>query len=160
MNEAVSNSVLDKRAPDPDGKPARTRKWVIIAAVAGVLTVILVTVLYVVIWGLPVSGAPDPGDVESVSVKFGEEPGGAVEYTDGENIKTACGLLKDLNYKPFDEADQEDEVIVTIVFNMKDGTRKVAAANGTTCWWQGRAMALMQEGRFVETAQGAFPQDE
>ena len=118
--------------------------------IALALSVLLCAGGYILIWGMPVSGAPNPKDVQSVSVKYGEEPGGAAEYTDPEKIKSACGLLSSLNYDPFADASEDGEIAVT---------RKVAAANDGTCWWRGKALAIKQEGEFVSIAKGLFPQD-
>lgn len=158
MNNLLMSVAVNSEGP----KMGHMKPWkrVLLVLVPMVLAAILATVLYVVFWGLPVSGAPDPKDVQSVSVKYGEEPGGAVEYTDAEKIKGACGLLGDLNYEPFTQASEEDEVIVTITYNMKDGSRMVAAANAGTGWWQGKAIALKQEGVFVSLAEGLFPKDQ
>lgn len=157
MNNLLTNAAVNGEGP----KKGHMKSWkrVLLALVSVVLAGVLAAVLYVVFWGMPISGTPNPSNVQSVTVKYGEEPGGAVEYTDPENIKSACGLLSNLNYAPFTEASEENEVIVTVTYNMKDGSRKVAAANAQTGWWQGRAVALKQEGTFVNVAQGLFPQD-
>lgn len=127
--------------------------------IALALSVLLCAGGYILIWGMPVSGAPNPKDVQSVSVKYGEEPGGGVEYTDPEKIKSACGLLSSLNYDPFADASEDGEIAVTITYNMKDGSRKVAAANSQTGWWQGKTLKLKQGDVFVNVAEGLFPQD-
>ena len=127
--------------------------------IALALSVLLCAGGYILIWGMPVSGAPNPKDVQSVSVKYGEEPGGAAEYTDPEKIKSACGLLSSLNYDPFADASEDGEIAVTITYNMKDGSRKVAAANSQTGWWQGKTMKLKQGDVFVNVAEGLFPRD-
>lgn len=151
MNEVLMNAAVNGEGP----KMEHMKPWKRVLMV--LVPIVLAAVLYVVFWGLPVSGAPDPKDVQSVSVKYGEEPGGAVEYTDAEKIKAACGLLGSMNYKPFTQASEENEIIVTVTYNMKDGSRKVAAANAQTGWWQGKAIVLKQEGVFVNTAEGLFP---
>ena len=135
------------------------KKRIIIFVITIALAALLSAGGYILIWGMPVSGAPNPRDVQSVTVKYGEEPGGAVEYTDPEKIKSACGLLSSLNYDPFADASEDGEIAVTITYNMKDGSRKVAAANDGTCWWRGKALAIKQEGEFVSIAKGLFPQD-
>lgn len=134
-------------------------KRIVIFLITLVLSALLVTGGYILFWGMPVSGAPDPGNVQSIAVKYGEELGGAVEYTDPEKIESACGLLGSMNYKPFTEASENEEIIITITYNMKDGSRKVAAVNGKTGWWQGKAVALKKENEFVDIAQGLFPKD-
>lgn len=132
----------------------------IILAVAGlVLTALLCAGGYVLMRGMPVSGAPNVNDVQSITVKYGEELGGGVEYTDQEKLESACGLVGSLSYDPFAQGDEENEIAVTIVFNMKDGSKKVAAANAQTGWWAGKALALKREGEFVKLAQGLFPQE-
>lgn len=157
MNEVLMNAAVN--GEDPKMGHMKPWKRVLMVLVPIVLAGILAAVLYVVFWGLPVSGAPDPKDVQSVSVKYGEELGGAVEYTDAGKIKGACGLLGSMNYKPFTQASEENEIIVTVTYNMKDGSRKVAAANAQTGWWQGKAIVLKQEGVFVNLAEGLFPKD-
>lgn len=157
MNNLLMGAAVNGEGPETEHM--KPWKRVVLVVVPMVLAGVLAAVLYVVFWGLPVSGTPNPKDVQSVTVKYGEEPGGAVEYTDADKIKAACGLLGNLNYEPFTEASEEDEVIVTVTYNMKDGSRRVAAANARTGWWQGRAIALKQEGTFVSIAEGLFPKD-
>ncbi len=137
----------------------KLRRRVSAGAASAVLAVIIMAVVFVLIWGMPVSGAPSPGDVQSVTVKYGEEPGGGVEYTDPEKIESACRLLGSMNYEPFTKASEDDATAVTITYNMKDGSRKVAAANSQTGWWQGKTMKLKQGDVFVNVAEGLFPQD-
>ncbi len=64
-----------------------------------------------------------------------------------------------MNYEPFTEASEGDAIAVTITYNMKDGSRKVAAANSQTGWWQGKTMKLKQGDVFVNVAEGLFPRD-
>lgn len=134
-------------------------KRIVIFIITLVLAALLVTGGYILFWGMPVTGAPDPGSVQSVTVKYGEELGGNVEYTDPDKIEGACGLLGSMNYKLFTQASEDEEITVTITFNMKDGSRRVAAANGKTGWWQGKALALKDEDKFVNIAEGLFPKD-
>lgn len=135
------------------------KKRIIIFVITIALAALLSAGGYILIWGMPVSGAPNPRDVQSVTVKYGEEPGGAVEYTDPEKIESACRLLGSMNYEPFTESSEGDAIAVTITYNMKDGSRKVAAANSQTGWWQGKTMKLKQGDVFVNVAEGLFPRD-
>lgn len=157
MNDLLTSVVVNGEGP----KMGHMKPWkrVLLVLVPMVLAGVLAAVLYVAFWGMPISGAPGPKEVQSVTVKFGEEPGGAVEYTDPDKIKSACGLLGSMNYEPFATASEENEVIVTVTYNMKDGSRRVAAANAQTLWWQGKAMKLKQGDKAVSLAQGLFPQD-
>lgn len=156
MNEVLMNAAVNGEGPQMEHMKPWKRVLVIVLSV--LLAALLSAAGFIFLKGMPVTGAPRPEDVRSVTVKYGEEPGGGVEYTDPEKIKLACNLMNALNYKPFTEASQADEIIVTITYNMEDGSRKVAAANGQTGWWRGKALALKQENEFVNLAQGVFPQ--
>lgn len=127
----------------------------IIAGVA--LTCIFTTVLFVMTNGMPVFGAPDKRNVESVTVAL---PGEAGEtYTDPEKIGLAVNLINALNYQPFtpvSEASREVGPDVTITYRLRDGRELTAAANWITGWWDGEARALKKPDMFVNLAAGVF----
>lgn len=134
------------------------KKENIIRTAAGVLlTCVVVTVLSVMMNGVPIFGAPNPKDVESVTVTAAGEPGET--YTDPENIELAVKLINSLNYQPFtpvSESSQEAGPDVTITYKLSDGRELTAAANWVTGWWGGEARALKEPDMFVKLADGVF----
>lgn len=134
------------------------KKGTVLRTIAGVaLTCVFTTVLFVMANGMPVFGAPDKRNVESVTVAL---PGEAGEtYTDPEKIELAVNLINALNYQPFtpvSEASGEAGPDVTITYRLKDGRELTAAANWVTGWWNGEARALKKPDMFVNLAAGVF----
>lgn len=122
-----------------------------------ILTCVIVTVLFVMKNGVPVFGAPSPGDVERVTVSWAQ--GEPVDYTDPEKIELAVKLINSLNYQPFTQVPENSREVgpdVTITYIMKDGKKLTAAANWITGWWNGEARALKEPDMFVNLTEGIF----
>lgn len=136
------------------------RENILRTAAGVVLTCVIVTVLFVMKNGVPVWGAPNPKDVESVTVSWAQ--GEPVAYTDTEKIELAVNLINSLNYQPFTPPSESSEEVgpdVTITYILKDGTELTAAANWITGWWNGQPRALKKPDMFVNLAGGVFPKD-
>lgn len=133
------------------------KKNILRTALSVVLSVTVVTVLFVMRNGVPIFGVPNPRDVESVTVAAAGKP--EETYTDPENIELAVKLINSLNYQPFtpvSESSQEAGPDVTITYKLSDGREMTAAANWVTGWWDGEARALKQPDMFVNLADGVF----
>lgn len=156
MNELLMNAAVNGEGPQMGHK--KLGKRVLLTVIPIVLAALIAGGINIFAYGMPISGAPKPQDVASVSVKYGEEGGEAVEYTDPEKIELAVKLLSSLNYVPFQTPDENEEVGVMLIYNMKDGSRLVAAANSLTGWWKGKAYVLKEKAVFFNLAQGVFPE--
>lgn len=139
----------------------KAKKGTILRTAAGVaLTCIVTTALFVMTNGVPVFGAPNPRDVESVTVAL---PGEAGEtYSDPESIELAVKLINYLNYQPFTPVSDTSRELgpdVSITYRLKDGGELTAAANWVTGWWNGEAHALKKPDTFVKLTEGVFYPD-
>ena len=130
------------------------KKNILRTALGVVLSLIVVTVLSVMMNGVPIFGAPNPKDVESVTVTAAGNAGET--YTDPENIELAVKLINSLNYQPFTPVTGKAGPDVTITYRLKDGRELTAAANWVTGWWNGEARALKEPDMFVKLADGVF----
>lgn len=134
------------------------RKGNILRSIAGVvLSTVVVTVIFVLRNGVPVFGAPNPKDVESVTVARAGQEGET--YTGSEKIELAVKLISSLNYQPFTPVSEDSVKVgpdVVITYKLKDGRELTAAANWITGWWNGEVRALKQPDMFVNLAKGAF----
>lgn len=123
------------------------------------LTCVLTTALFVMTNGMPVFGAPDKRNVESVTVAMPGEAGKT--YTEPEKIELAVNLINALNYQPFtpvSDASREVGPDVSVTYKLKDGRELTAAANWVTGWWNGEARSLKKPDMFVNLAEGVFGQ--
>lgn len=154
MNEVLMNAAVN--GEEPKMKHMKPWKRVVFTIIPIVLAALIAGGVYVFFYGMPLSGAPKPGDVESVTVKHGEMEGEKTDYTDQENIELACKLLSSANYALFTEASEADGPDVLITFNLKDGKRLVAAANKETVWWRGKSYPLKEKDLFFNLVHGVF----
>lgn len=156
-----------REAQEPliEGKPKEKKpmkRWqkVVCEVASLVLVVLIVTGIYILTQGLPLSGTPKPSNVESITVRHGEMDGEITDYSDSENIEQACKLLGFLNYVPFAEASEADGPDILITYNLKDGKRLVAAANKETVWWRGKSYPIKKQEMFLNLAHGIFHLDD
>lgn len=141
-------------------KPEKLWKRVLRAVLSPLLAGGITAALFFARYGIPLWGVPDPGEVESVTVAWGED--GLQEYTGREKIGLAVKLLNHLNYQPFTPVSESSEDLgpdVTVTYLMKSGGELTAGANWVTGWWNGEARALKEPDVFVRLAQGLFPPD-
>lgn len=141
-------------------KPLTRGQKVALEVGAAVAAALIVGLIYILTQGLPLSGTPKPENVESITVTHGETDGESTDYSDSENIEQACKLLGFLNYVPLQEGSDYDGPDIMITFNLKDGTRLVAAANKETVWWRGKRYRLQKQEMFLNLAHGIFHLDD
>lgn len=118
----------------------------------------LTAALFVARRGVPLWGAPRPGEVAAVRAEL--LPSGlAKEIREKEDIKTACSLVNFLNYQlftPVSEGSAELGPDVTITYILENGEELTAGANWITGWWRGEAHVLKEPDLFVNLVEGLF----
>lgn len=158
MNELLMSVAVNGEGP----KMEHMKPWkrVLRVLVTMVLACAVAAALFFVSNGVPVFGAPNPRDVESVTVAL---PGEAGEtYSDPESIELAVKLINHLNYQPFTPVSDTSRELgpdVSITYRLKDGGELTAAANWVTGWWNGEAHALKKPDMFVKLTEGVFSPD-
>lgn len=158
MNEVLMNAVVN--GEEPKMKYMKPWKRVVLVIISALLAAGIAAGIYILTQGLPLSGTPKPGNVESITVRHGELEGEKTDYTDSENIEQACKLLNYLNYVPFAGASEADGPDILITYHLKDGTRLVAAANKETVWWRGKSYPIKKQEMFLNLAHGVFHLDD
>ncbi len=119
------------------------------------LTIAIVTLIFLLGNGMPLWGAPSAEDVERAEVSY---PAVTDEIKEpaGERLKTAVNLIGCLKYDLFRGAEEGDEPLITIAYYTKDGKEATVSASRKTVWWNGKAYALKEEDLFVNLAEGLF----
>lgn len=158
MNEVLMSAAVNGEGPHMEHM--KPWKRVLSVLVPMVLAAVVTGAVWIAMHGVPLWGAPGPGDVESVTVECG---GADAAFTDQAKIELAVKLINCLNYQPFTPVSEDSlaagpDVVVT--YRLKDGRELTAAANWVTGWWKGEAHALKEPDAFVNLAKGIFRLDD
>lgn len=156
MNELLMNVAVTGEGPKMEHMKPWKRLLMVLApmVLAGAVT----AVMFIASNGMPIFGAPNPRDVESITVECG---GTDAVFSDQEKIELAVKLINYLNYQPFTPVSEDSRELgpdVVVTYRLKDGRDLTAAANWVTGWWNGEAHALKKPDLFVNLAEALFSQ--
>lgn len=122
-----------------------------------VLCTVLVVLAAFVLWrGMPLLGVPDEKEIASVTVTHSEYCPEGKNFTDSEKIHLAHNLANFLNRDFFAQPKADEAPVVSITYNLRDGSSCTAAADSLTGWWNGKSRALREPDMFVNLAEGIF----
>lgn len=158
MNGLLTNAAVNGEGPKMEHMEPWKRVLRVVAPM--VLAGAVAAALLFASNGVPVFGAPNPRDVESVTVAWAQ--GGTGTYTDPERIELAVNLINALNCQPFTPVSDTSRELgpdVTVSYRLKGGRELTAAANWVTGWWNGEARALKKPDMFVKLAEGVLYPD-
>lgn len=130
----------------------KTRRFLQDALKSLLLTLVLCTVEWYFLHGVPLIGLPEAEDVQSVTLIC--EDGRSRVVTDAEDVDLLVKAANLLNYR-FGTAEEEQPKL-TAVYELKDGGSCVLQAGQTTVWWKGKAHPLKQKRVFYNVAEGLF----
>lgn len=133
----------------------KTRRFLQDALKSVLLTMVLSTVGWYFLHGVPLPGLPEAEAVQSVTLLRADgESRVVINAEDVDLLVKAANLL---NYR-FGTA-KEEQPKLTVVYELKDGGSYVLQAGETTVWWKGKAHPLKQKKIFYNVAEGLFFQD-
>ncbi len=121
-----------------------------------IIMVIIVTVGYFLIKGIPLFGVPKIEDVSYVEISDNKLNINARKFTEMKDIEKAVNLTNLLLYKL--GTPEEKEPIIELVFHLKDGNSFVISANEKTVYSNGKAYSLKGDNgkAFIKIIEGAF----
>lgn len=56
----------------------------------------------------------------------------------------------------FEQADSEEEPLITITYHLRNGLDKTISANNNTVWWNGKPYLIKDKEMFIKLAKGIF----
>lgn len=133
-------------------KKAKFFSWQTLLSV--IITVILCTILWFTLYGVPLSGLPDEKNVESITLLYGDT---TREIDDSEDISRLVNAANLCSYQ-FGKAE-ETAPLVTVTYHTKDGKDITLSASSETMWWKGRPHKLKETDLFVNIIEGLYFQN-
>lgn len=124
------------------------------------LSISLCLACYILINGMYLTGVPDAGKVERVTITYSATSEEYLEITEKEDIEFAVNLTHFLNYSIFQKAGQEEQPLITITYHLTDGNAVSVSANREMVWWKGKVHVLRKEDLFVNLTENIFFSDE
>lgn len=120
-----------------------------------VLTTLIVSVIFILTKGCPLTRLPRMEHIDRVVIT-NMERGMEKEVTDSENIELAVKLIHFLNYVPFSAASESFKPLITITYMMDDGTEIYVSANNTDVFLNNKGHRLKDGKIFVNLTNGVF----
>lgn len=120
------------------------------------LSMVIVTVGYFFLRGIPLFGIPRIEDISCVEISDEELGVSARTFTEIEDIEKAVNIVKFLNYEL--GTPKQGEPFITITYRTKDDAVISVSANEETVYWNGRAYTIKGDAgtTFVKITEGLF----
>ncbi|AOY76803.1 hypothetical protein [Clostridium formicaceticum] len=120
------------------------------------VSVIITTIGYFFMNGIPLFGVPKIEDVSYVEISNTRLDTNARKLTEIEDIKKAINLTNFLSYKL--GAPEKKEALIKFVFHLKDGSSFVISSNEKTVYSNGKAYSLKANKgtTFIKVTEGIF----
>ena len=120
----------------------------------GTIVVILViqTIIWVALHGIPLIGLPQAEDVKSISLTKNSSQ--EREINSQEDIELMVNAANLLNYRL--RGGTEGIPIVTVTYHLKDGDDVTIRANNTSVWWHGKLHPIKDTAIFINVVDGLF----
>ncbi len=121
-----------------------------------VVTFILVGLRIFFTDGMWLLEIPNLNDVQSVSITYPSVTDEVKEVSNNEDIELALKLTAFLKYDLFEQPNNEEEPLITIIYHLKDGTDKIISANNNVVWWNKKSYSIKDKKTFINLAEGIF----
>ena len=120
----------------------------------GTIVVILViqTIIWVALHGIPLIGLPQAEDVKSISITQNSSQEREIKMR--EEIELMINATNLLNYRIFGK--KEGSPVMTVTFHLKDGEDVTMKANNTSMWWHGKVHPIKDTSLFINVVDGIF----
>lgn len=99
---------------------------------------------------------PNLNDVQSVSITYPSVTDEVKEISNNEDIELALKLTAFLKYDLFEQPNNEEEPLITIIYHLKDGTDKIISANNNVVWWNKKSYSIKDKKTFINLTEGIF----
>ena len=124
-----------------------------------VLSVTVVSMVYVFTKGWPLMRPPRMEDIKEVTMTD-TESGVKKEFVDEENKELAVKLINFLNYVPFSTASDTYGPLIIITYVLDDGTEIKISANNTEVFFNGNGHQLKDAEIFGNLTKAVFFSEE
>lgn len=120
-----------------------------------ILTMLILSIIYYGIDGIPLAGLPKEKDVSYIEI-YSASLDEIRICTESEDIEKCVKIVHLLNYK-FGTSKQGPPLI-TITYHLKDGEKLSISANDNTVYWKGKAHTIKDDNGdfFVGVIEGMF----
>lgn len=120
-----------------------------------ILTMLILSIIYYVIDGIPLAGLPKEKDVSYIEI-YNASLDDIRICTESEDIEKCIKIVYLLNYKL--GTPKQGSPLITITYHLKDGKKLSVSANENTVYWKGKAHTIKDDNGdfFVDVIEGMF----
>ncbi|KPU46261.1 hypothetical protein OXPF_01060 [Oxobacter pfennigii] len=124
-----------------------------------ILSMLLVTIGYFWLHGIPLIGLPEKEDVSYVEISDTNLTDEVRTFKAGEDIERAVNMANFLNYQL--GTPKQEPPHITITYYLKNGKKISVSANKDTVFWGGKAYTIKGDNgtTFVKITEGLFFSD-
>jgi len=155
MGNKISKKEKARREAEAKQQQAKKDRRFYMALCLGMLVVMWL----VGYWfnGMELRGLPNQKQVTAVEIGDLRVSQQSKTFTEQEDIKNACKVAQLLRVK-YGEAEQPEEAVVTMKFQMEDGSQQLLEIGETTLQWNGHSYEIKQRtySMFLDVVDGLF----
>lgn len=155
MGEKVSKKKRERREAEAKAKEQKSNQTYFLG---------MIVVMCILVWGAgylfngaTVNTLPDKNEIVQISVMDSRCSDEAKVVGDEQSLKDACAVMELLRVK-YGTAEMTEKPIITVIYQMTDGTEKELLLGETTMRWEGKDYNLKERTykMFLELEQAYF----